>query len=179
MKKYDHTILKGTQEKMRKIASNLLLPFENTIVELGCSTGNFARILYNRNVPNYIGIDIQQDKLDLAEEEMPDYDFRKIDIVKNKDILKLADAFVSFQSLEHIGSKDGNEDIEVLSQLKPNTKVIFSVPNSPYRTEHKRWFEIKGWKARYIELIYFDFEMTIQNVNKEGKRSFLFRGYRK
>jgi len=179
MRKYNRVILKTSQEKMRKIGSSLLLPFENTIIELGCSSGNFARVLYHRHVENYIGIDVQQEKLDLAKEEMPEYEFLNINIVKDKSILEKADAFVSFQSLEHVGTKDGNEDVDVLAHLKPNCKVIISIPNNPYKDAHKRWFDLEGWKDRYSHLIFFNFEMTIQNINKKEKRSFLFRGYRK
>jgi len=174
-------ILKTTQDEMRKIAADLLIPFKGTILELGCSNGNFVSILKNKqaDLKNYTGIDISKQKIIESKKLYPDINFIHKDICNNMHILKQVNNFVSFQTLEHVGIVNGIEDCLILKNLKSNTKIIISVPNSPYRNEHKRWFELEGWKNRYKNYINFSYEITIQNTKKENKRSFLFEGYRK
>jgi trans-aconitate methyltransferase len=162
---------------MRDIAVELLLPVDGLIVEIGCSNGNFAERLYKRSrVTKYLGIDINKKKIEEAKKRINSFSFLNLDIHKNLDILKKCSAVVTFQTLEHIGTNGGLEDCEVLESITRGTKIILSVPNSPYKREHKRWFEIDGWKERYSPYIDFDFEMVIQNPRKSDKRSFLFRG---
>jgi trans-aconitate methyltransferase len=164
---------------MRDIAVPLLIPVHGLIIEIGCSDGNFAERLFRRGIKEYLGVDINKKKINQAKKRLKMFEFLCLDIYKNLDKLKGAEAIASFQVLEHIGIIGGNEDCEVLEAIDSGVNVVFSVPNSPYRTEHKRWFEIDGWKKRYAPFIDFNYEMVIQNPNKPNKRSFLFRGYRK
>jgi trans-aconitate methyltransferase len=174
-------IKKISQDQMRKFAVELLLPIKGKILELGCSNGNFVSILKNRNIDlsNYIGIDISKEKILEAKKLYPDINFINKDICNNMNYLKDIDNFISFQTLEHIGSINGFEDCLILKNLKSNTKIIISIPNSPYKNEHKRWFEIEGWINRYKKFINFSDKIIIQNIKKKNKRSFLFKGYRK
>lgn len=165
------------QDEMRKTASELILSMEGLIVELGCADGNFVSFLSDKiSSNNYIGIDILKEQTEKAREKYPDFIFLNLDICENLNILKIADIFCAFQVLEHIGTSTGFEDCEILSKLKTGTKVVFSVPNSPYKKRHMRWFELEGWKERYSSYIKFDYELTIQNPIKSDRRSFLFKG---
>lgn len=174
MKFFHNSILKIKQVEMRKLALELLLPVkEGIILEVGCSNGNFAELLNEKKVYNYVGIDILEDKIKIAKKRYPNLYFKCADICKEELIWPVS-ALVSFQALEHIP-----DDKEIFKKLDKGTKVVFSVPNSPYGKNHLRWFELEGWKNHYKDLIDFDFHLTIQNPVKLSKRSFLFRGYRK
>ena len=165
-------IFEITQDEMREMALKWIDPNENYIIELGCSSGNFAELLYREGIKNYLGVDILKDKIREAEKKLPEMIFVCDDILKRLNILKGATQFVSFQCLEHI-----EDDLKILNALKPTTKVIISVPNSPYKG-HVRWFELEGWENRFSKYIDFDYTCVIQNPKKKNKRAFLFRGQR-
>ena len=164
-------IFKITQKEMREMAIDWVDPLAN-IIELGCSSGNFAMELQKRGIRNYIGIDILKNKIKEAKSKIPDMAFMCCDIIENLYMLKGATQFISFQCLEHI-----KQDLDVLKSLNERTKVILSVPNSPYKG-HVRWFELEGWEKRFSKYIDFDYACVIQNPKKENKRAFLFRGVR-
>ena len=175
-------ILTTTQNKMRYLAADLLAPIKKDILlEIGCSSGNFVSILKEKNIntKNYIGIDIVKNKIKKAKKEHPNINFICADIYNKIKYLQNTNILISFQTLEHIGTTNGFEDVKIFTYLKPQTKIIISVPNSPYIDEHKRWFELDGWKKRYNNYIDFDYEITIQNPRKKNKRSFLLKGYKK
>ena len=164
-------IIIDNQEKMRKIAADWIKEDTN-IIELGCSDGNFASILNELGNHHYIGIDIQREKIDSAKKSFPKMNFMCCDICENLYMLGGAKTFVSFQCLEHI-----ENDLKILKSLKVWTKVIISVPNSPYKG-HVRWFEMEGWIKRFSPFIDFDEKITIQHPKKKNKRSFLLKGVR-
>lgn len=168
-----------TQKVMKDIAVNLMLPAHGLIIEVGCGEGNFARRLFRRGITDYLGIDIDKKIIESAKLSISPCTFLCLDIHKNLDKLKGAETIASFQVLEHIGTTKGFEDCEVLEAIESGVNVVISVPNSPYRTEHKRWFEMDGWKKRYSPFIDFSYDLVIQNPRKPNRRSFLFRGYRK
>jgi 2-polyprenyl-3-methyl-5-hydroxy-6-metoxy-1,4-benzoquinol methylase len=157
--------------EMRKMSSKWISKKEK-VVELGCNTGNFAALMHKKGV-NYLGIDIQSDKIKEARSKFPKMNFSNCDILENLELLRGASTFVSFQCLEHI-----KEDKKILKAIPSGTKVIVSVPNSKYKG-HIRWFELKGWSERFSPYILFDKELTIQNPKKPNKRAFLFRGVKK
>lgn len=165
-------IITTTHEKMRKMACDWISVDEKNIVEIGCNTGNFASLLYERGITNYTGIDIQKDKIKIAKSLLLKMNFICCDILKNKSVLEAATTVAAFQCLEHI-----ENDIEILKSIKIGTTVIISVPNSPYKG-HVRWFELDGWADRFSPYIDIEKSITIQNPKKPNKRAFLFKGNR-
>jgi len=164
-------ILNVTQKEMREMSLKWISD-EGGIVELGCSNGDFAELLFKNNMKNYCGIDIQKDKIQEAKIRLPQMGFFCCDIINNLFLLEEAQTFISFQCLEHIVN-----DLDVLKALIPKTNVILSVPNSPYKG-HIRWHELEGWEERFSPYIDFDYSYIIQNPIKPNKRSFLFKGVR-
>jgi SAM-dependent methyltransferase len=164
--------VKATQEKMLELASNWIPPEEKRVIEIGCNNGNFSELLEKRHVANYIGIDIQDDKIKEARKLHPKYKFYCADITKNLYFLTKASMIVSFQYFANI-----KEDLVVLNNIIPGTKMILSVPNSSYG-DRVRWFELRGWSKRFSVFMDFNKIVIIQNPRKPDKRSFLFRGTR-
>jgi len=179
MKGYDKKIVVARQDYMRQIAANFL---PHTLcgltVEVGCSDGNFLRLLLqNHVVKEYVGIDINQDKINKCKLKFPNFKFVCEDALSYP--VEKAKYFLSFQTLEHVGTVSGTEDVSLLKQLHEGTKVLFSVPNRPYKNLHKRWFELDGWLERYGKIIDFEIWIVIQHPVKQQCRSFLFYGKRK
>ena len=182
-------ILKITQDEMREHAIKFINKDKfQSILEIGCGTGNFAKQLYMTyglsNI-NYIGIDIKPQNISECRQRILDYqyyNFSLLDVTKDEhfgDFLRTATIICSFQVLEHVGTVGGSEDIDVISKIPFDKQFIFSVPNSPYKNEHVRWFEMDGWVNRYSHLLDFKKKITIQNPRKPTKRAFLFNTWRK
>ncbi len=165
-------IIKDLQSKMLEIAATWVPWDVKRVIEVGCNNGNFAALLEPRRVKNYIGIDIQEDKIEEAKELHPKFKFICADITKNLHFLQKASMVLSFQCLEHI-----KDDLMILNNIQPGTLVVLSVPNGSYKG-HYRWYEADGWEDRfspYIDIIKF---ITVQNPRKHAKRSFLIKGVR-
>lgn len=165
-------IYRITQDKMRKMAIEQIHKQESMVIELGCSNGNFAKLIKEKGIENYKGIDIQSVKIKEARKKFPDMNFIDCDITKNLNLLKNATMVVSFESLEHM-----QDDLLVIKEIPWGCKVIISVPNSPYKG-HLRYYEVDGWKDRYSPYLTYTNISTIQNPIKENKRAFLFFGVR-
>lgn len=166
-------ILKVRQDEMREIACDWIDKNEKMIIEIGCSDGNFANLLYKRGITNYMGLDILPDKIEEAKKRFPEMQFKCCDATKTLEELKSATTFAAFQCLEHIES-----DLDILEAIPIGANVIISVPNSPYRDRHVRWFELNGWTGRFLPFMEIEKAITIQHPTKKAKRSFLFKGVR-
>lgn len=167
-------ILNVRQDKMREIACDWIDKDEKMIIEIGCSDGNFANLLYKRGITNYMGLDILPDKIEAAKKRFPEMQFKCCDATKTLEELKSATTFAAFQCLEHIKS-----DLNILKAIPTGANVIVSVPNSPYRDRHVRWFEADGWAERFSPYVEIERTIIIQHPVKEKKRSFLFKGVKK
>ncbi len=162
------------KDDMRLHASNWIVNNEKSILELGCSDGNFAELLNKKGIVNYKGVDILKDRISEAKAKFPGMNFICCDILKNLDILKDVGIFVSFQCLEHI-----KEDLKIITAIPHGTHIIISVPNKPFRKAHVRWFELDGWTERFSPYIDFEERITYQHPRKENNRYFLFKGNKK
>ena len=163
---------KSVPDKVLEIAANWILDYEKQIIEIGCSNGNFTTLLEKRNVSNYIGIDMNKQKIIEAKILYPHFRFMCTDITQNVHLLRKANLVVSFYTLEYI-----KDDFSVLNNIPPNCKIIFSVPNSPYKAKI-RYFELEGWKERFQKFINISKIITVTNPRKPDKRTFLFKGVR-
>jgi len=168
----NHTIIKTTQKQMMEMAANWISINEPRIIEVGCSSGSFTDFIKKRGIPNYIGLDIDDFVIDRAREAYPEYKFMVADINENYYLLRKASMIVLFQTLQCI-----RHDLRLLNNIIPSTKMIISVPNSPYGG-NLRHYELSDWKKRFSRYIDFSKFVTIQNPKKVDKRSFLFKGVR-
>lgn len=167
-------ILKVRQDKMREMACEWIDKNEKMIIEIGCASGNFAELLHQRGIMNYLGIDIKEDQIKEAKKRLPEMQFKCCDATKTLEELKSATTFAAFQCLEHI-----QNDLDILKAIDKGTKIIISVPNSPYKGRHVRWFEADGWADRFSPFMEIEKTVVIQHPTKKAKRSFLFKGVKK
>jgi len=161
-------VIKLSGLEIRKIAINFV-PVIASVLEIGCGDGNFARDLWIKGIRNYIGIDLRSDKIFLAKRKVRRFKFIRGNIFQHLDLFEKVDIIVAIEVFEHI-----RRDFDLLTEIPKGKKVIFSVPNSPYKQEHKRWYELDGWKERYNDFFEFENIYTVQNERKPTRRAFVF-----
>ena len=112
------------------------------ILEVGCGSGQFAQLLFESGIKNYIGFDFSPKGLEVARSLSPQrfflgnaYDKSNYQDVNNLEILGSLeyDLTVCLEVLEHL-----EKDLEVLENM--SGKVILSVPNFDSES-HLRFFK--------------------------------------
>lgn len=109
--------------------SNLfaLVPDGSRVLDVGCSTGNFALALEERKGCRSVGIDISEGDVRIARES--GLDARVVDFTRD-DLSDLGrfDVIVCADVLEHVA--DPRAGLRGLAQLLvPGGKVVYSIPN--------------------------------------------------
>ena len=169
----------STQDDMRRDALQSV-GSEGLIVEVGCGIGNFAKLVQEEGWGDrYLGVDMDVKKIRMAMEFFPDLLFECLNLEHYIDavdiILENAKTFCAFQTLEHIGTMGGGEDIGVLKRLKPGTKIILSLPDYKSK-DHKRWMPKDDWVERYRRVI--DIEGVKSYNLSKIKKFFMIVGVR-
>ena len=165
-------IITAPHDRMLEMSANWISQDEKRILEIFCQRGDFAELLRTRNIKNYVGTDPRRTKIDRARLSIPNYRFLCVDIRENYHYLRKVSLIVAFNYLQTV-----RDDLELINNIKPNTKMIFSVPNNEYEG-YKRWYELEEWKERFEPFININKIITFQNPLKEFKRVFLFKGIR-
>jgi len=95
------------------------------VVDIGCGPGQFASLLRDQGIREYIGLDFSPLRLEHARKICPEFQFVLADVFQS-DILasRSHDAVVMLEFLEHV-----DRDLEALSMIKPGVRVIATVPN--------------------------------------------------
>jgi SAM-dependent methyltransferase len=107
------------------------------ILELGCGTGQFAEKMILNNLNYKYGIDFSEIGISLCNQRCPQAYFYCYDLYK-LDFNDLSfNTILSLEVMEHIEG-----DLEILSRIKPGTKVIISVPSFD-DPAHVRFFKDK------------------------------------
>lgn len=163
-----------------RIASLLPSPSNETIIDLGCGVGYFARVLYNLGYRNYIGIDFSEQMISLAKEEVPQYEY----IVKNlysKELISLFkdyNIFCAIETFEHL-----KHDYKVLEMIPSGSLIVGSVPNTD-SVGHVRVFSglhhVKNRYSKYIDFSKIEEMKLLSKKRKSKPRMFiLFKGIKK
>jgi len=107
----------------------------NTVVDLGCGVGNFAKVFLGVGYTKYLGIDFSPAIINYARERVPEATFIVGDLRSKEtyEIFQKYRIFVSLEVLEHI-----ENDLEVIKNIPCGSLVIFSVPNfdGPFHVRH-------------------------------------------
>lgn len=165
-------ILTENRDKMLTMAANWVPQDEERVLEIMSQDGEFAKLLQARHLQNYVGFDMRERKIINNRIEYPQYKFMCSDIRDNYHYFRKMTMVVAFDYLQTV-----RDDLELINNIPPGTKLIFSVPNFEYQGYY-RWYEIEGWQERYNHMIDVSKIITFQNPKKEFKRTFLFKATR-
>lgn len=142
------------------------------LADLGCGTGRFARLLANRGYTDYIGLDFSGERVKLAREYVPEFEFHVADLTLDWPLPE-RDCFVLLEFLEHVDA-----DLEILSRVPAGKRVVFSVPNFDSKG-HVRWFDSEAQvKQRYSPLIRWQESFELVNPRRSHKITYLVSGLR-
>lgn len=148
-----------------------------SIVDLGCGTGRFAKLIASRGFTNYWGVDFSAARIEEARRYNPELDFEVASIFDEvcRDRVQHAGACVLLEVLEHI-----HRDTDVFEMIRSGTSVVLSVPNFDSAV-HVRWFDDAAavWD-RYGRFIEPGSERWRQVINERRphKRTFVLGGRR-
>lgn len=142
---------------------NLLSDTER-IYEIGCGSGQLAKLIKNKN---YIkGIDYSSVAIDMAKRNNRDVAKR----FKVKDIYKITvedfsdiDTVLCAEVLEHL-----DDDMFLINIIPSGMRIIFSVPNFMYQTHKRVYPNLDYIKNRYQKLNIKTCD-TIQLKNPKSK----------
>lgn len=110
----------------------------NTVADFGCGPGQFAKFLVNNGRKFIYGVDFSMEAIKMAYRMNPMERFYIGDLINPRYFsLHQYDTAICFKVLEHI-----KKDIAVVSNIPKDKKVLFSVPNFPYKS-HVRHFKHK------------------------------------
>lgn len=106
-----------------------------SILDIGCGPGQFARLLNDSFDVRITGVDFSSTAIEMARRNVPTQNFICEDM-RVSSILTFADYdhVVSLEFLEHVSF-----DIDILKSIKSGTRCILSVPDFP-ATGHIRHF---------------------------------------
>lgn len=157
------------------------LPFKPKIVDLGCGTGRFAKLLHTCRYEEYLGIDFSPVRIEMARKYVPDFKFEVGSFFDNRfhQVFSEFGHFVILEVLEHI-----RDDLRLLSLVPNGGHIIASVPNYfGEGTGHVRFFDkAEDLKHRYSSVMNIGSIKVIPiHIDHElrTKKFFLFHGFRK
>lgn len=166
---------------LHKVLARYLNP-DDVVLEVACGPGHFAYKYIHPICKDFMATDFSTAVIDIAKEAYPEIAdkfevrgaFMKTEFPYN--------TIVALEFLEHI-----DKDRRFLRQIKPGTKVIFSVPLNEKEKpgmpgvprgypSHRRIYSREVLVRRYKHLI--DFE-SIRRVKRKYARWAAVKGYRK
>lgn len=150
-----------------------LIPDGSSVVDIGCGTGQFARLCADRNVIHYTGMDFSQVAIDMARVICPEFTFRCVDVTDSLIFnLDKGDVIVMLEFLEHI-----DDDIGLLKKIPKDTRIVASVPNYMCSTHVRCFPSVTDIHKRYGALLRFADMYTFPG--KKGHKITLFESTKK
>ncbi len=127
----------------------LFLIHDEKVVDLGCGSGQFAKLLLNNGKTFVCGIDFSSEAIAIAQKLNPEHK-EKFIVGNLLGTLNLPeyDLAVCFEVLEHIV-----KDLDVINKIEPGSRFIFSVPNFNDQAHVRKFNSETQIIKRYSELI--------------------------
>jgi len=167
IKSASKTLEESNSFELYKIASTYLENKGVNIMDIGCGSGRFAKLLYQLGYRNYYGVDFADKLIEMAKDYVPGFRFDCLDVFDITDKFQAFDVFICLEVLEHM-----YKDKELLFKIPVGKQVIISVPNF-YSKDHVRAFNsIEEVEERYKGLLLFK-EYSIQ---ERGRKMGVFVG---
>lgn len=128
-----------------------------SIFEIGCGTGQFAKYLYDLEYREYLGFDFSGKAVEIARGKCP-LPFFVGDANERSNYQGGYDVYVAIEVMEHVP-----DDIRLLRNIGEGGRVIFTLPDFGSRG-HVRWFR----SAREIRRRYYRF-VDLQEIVPVGR----------
>ncbi len=153
------------------IADRLVRRGVGSILDIGCGSGQLARLLSDKGIRQYCGLDFSEKRIAQARLVCPDFEFRNEDAFKS-DAFDVCDydCLLTTEFLEHVES-----DIEAIRRVKPGVYFIGTVPNFPWKSHVRHFADADAVQDRYGDL-FTDFSVDFFYGNDRGKTFFLLEG---
>lgn len=141
------------------------------VLDLGCGTGQFASLLFDRGFKDYTGIDFSPVAIKTARKCCPGFKFVIRDL-RDSTEFKDYECVVALEFLEHI-----ENDLGVVSQIKPGAHFLGTVPS--FRCEsHVRAFSNADKVARRYGEFFNDFTVDTFLMAPNKLKFYLIEGVR-
>ena len=132
------------------------------VVDLGCGSGQFAKLLLKKEKRFVYGVDYSTEAISIAKGLNPEHSEKFVvkDLLKDYK-LPAHDLIICCEVLEHI-----TEDLSVVRKIQSGKRFIFSVPNYDYKS-HVRKFETgREIMTRYKNLLDVDLIYPVKMSDK-------------
>jgi SAM-dependent methyltransferase len=157
------------------IADRILRSGHRRVLEIGCGSGQFAAMLRDQGIAEYVGLDFSPAAVAIAKKAAPSYRFVVGD-ARSSSIYSEFDyeTLVCTEVLEHI-----DDDLAVVAKFAPTKRCICTVPNFPY-VSHVRHFDgIDAVRARYEPFFDRLDVVAFRGIQSPTDEFFLFEGIRR
>ena len=123
------------------------------ILEVGCGSGSFAHLLFDRTELAYIGFDYAKAAVEKAKRRTRrTVPFFVGNALAPESYAREYDTIVCTEVLEHV-----EQDLDVIAQWRSGSKCVCSVPNFDIPDQHVRFFRAEDEvRSRYGRLIRID-----------------------
>lgn len=142
-KEPENSIYKNVWDKAISLIKN------ERIVDFGCGSGQFAKLLLLNGKRFVYGIDFSNEAIKIAQTLNPEH--KRMFVVR--DLLKpfktpAFDLVICFEVLEHI-----TNDLAVVKKIPSGKRFIFSVPNYDYKSHVRKFDSEAEVVSRYSDLV--------------------------
>ncbi len=142
-----------------------------SVLDIGCGPGQFASMLRDAGVPNYCGLDLSEQAIQMARAICPEYRF-VAESVFDSVLLDRCDydTVVSTEFLEHV-----HEDVAVLNRIRAGTRFYGTVPNFPFVSHVRHFRNCEEVGERYGSA-FAHLTVDAMPADNTGKRFYLIEG---
>jgi SAM-dependent methyltransferase len=146
----------------------------NSILDIGCGSGQLACLLRDRGIKEYHGLDFSLKRIERAREVCPEFMFTVGDAFRS-DLFSMYnyDVVICTEFLEHVEG-----DIEIIERIRPGACFHGTVPNFPYISHVRHFLDENEVRARYMPF-FSDFHVDSFLANAQGKTFYLIEGLKK
>ncbi len=153
------------------IADRIIHYPTNSILDIGCGSGQLAVLLKDQGVSKYHGFDFSPSRIAYAKTLCPVYTFSVEDafattLFADHDY----DTVICTEFLEHVES-----DLDVIKRIRPGTRFFGTVPNFPY-VSHVRHFQDPNEVSARYGAYFKNLRIDVLLANPKGKTFFLLEG---
>lgn len=156
------------------VVDRILAAGHDSVLEIGCGSGQFARLLHDKKIGRYHGVDLSEQAIGMARVACPDGLFSVADIFASSlPETGDYDVVVSTEFLEHVRG-----DLAVLARIRQGARVLATVPNFPYESHVRHFESAEAVFQRYAPL-FQPLRVDAWAGNQAGMEYFLIDGIRR